>query len=121
MEKICRLEMWKTICNFARNGSNTMTTKKQILNAIRTHKAHLLAFGINKIGLFGSYVRNEQTPHSDIDILVDFVPVQETFDNYIGLYNYLEALFANEKVEVVTLNGLSPYIGPKILEEVTYA
>ncbi|GHT17132.1 nucleotidyltransferase [Bacteroidia bacterium] len=98
-----------------------MTTKKKILTAMQTHKAHLSAFGINKIGLFGSYVRNEQTPHSDIDILVDFVPAKETFDNYMGLYDYLETLFANEKVEVVTLNGLSPYIGPQILEEVNYA
>ena len=37
------------------------------------------------------------------------------------LYNYLEKLFINEKIEVVTINGLSPYIGKYILKEVNYA
>jgi predicted nucleotidyltransferase len=87
---------------------------------MRLHKAQLTTFGVNKIGLFGSYVRNEQTPQSDIDILVDFVPEKETFDNYMSLCNYLEDLFANEKIEIVTFNGLSPYIGKSILKEVNY-
>ena len=33
---------------------------------------------------------------------------------------YFADKFKNEKIEVVTLNGLSPYIGPKILNEVQY-
>jgi len=98
-----------------------MTSKNTILSVIRRHKPQLSLFGVNRIGLFGSYVRNEQKPQSDIDILVDFEPEKETFDNFMGLYSYLEALFANEKVEVVTVNGLSPYIGRHILKEVSYA
>ncbi|MDR3226445.1 MAG: nucleotidyltransferase family protein [Prevotellaceae bacterium] len=97
-----------------------MTSKNNILEIMRLHKAQLTTFGVNKIGLFGSYVRNEQTPQSDIDILVDFVPEKETFDNYMSLCNYLEDLFANEKIEIVTFNGLSPYIGKSILKEVNY-
>jgi predicted nucleotidyltransferase len=97
-----------------------MTTKNSILDIIRTHKSQLASFGINKIGLFGSYARDEQKPQSDIDILVDFIPEQETFDNFMNLCNYLEELFAGEKVEVVTINGLSPYIGKHILKEVNY-
>jgi len=87
---------------------------------MRTHKPQLASFGVNKIGLFGSYVRNEQQPKSDIDILVDFEPEKETFDNFMNLFNYLEELFVNEKIEVVTVNGLSPYIGRYILNEVNY-
>jgi predicted nucleotidyltransferase len=71
--------------------------------------------------LFGSYARNEQAQKSDIDILVDFEPEKETFDNFMGLYNYLEELFTGETIEVVTVNGLSPYIGQHILREVNYA
>jgi predicted nucleotidyltransferase len=97
-----------------------MTSKDNIFNTIQAHKINLLAFGIDKIGLFGSYVRNEQSSNSDIDILIDFLPEKETFDNYMAIYDYLENLFANEKVEIVTVNGLSPYIGPKILNEVSY-
>jgi len=87
---------------------------------MRTHKPNFELFGVNKIGLFGSYVRNEQHPQSDIDILVDFDPEKETFDNFMNLYNYLEELFNSEKIEVVTINGLSPYIGKYILKEVHY-
>jgi len=87
---------------------------------MRTHKPNFESFGVNKIGLFGSYVRNEQHPQSDIDILVDFDPEKETFDNFMNLYNYLEELFNSEKIEVVTINGLSPYIGKYILKEVHY-
>ena len=76
--------------------------------------------GVNSIGLFGSYSRNEQSSKSDIDILVDFEPNKENFDNFMATYDLFEQLFKNEKIEVVTKNGLSPYIGPKILMEVQY-
>ena len=98
-----------------------MTSKNIILSVIRSHKSQLASFGVSRIGLFGSYVRNEQQPQSDIDFLVDFEPEKETFDNFMNLYNYLEELFVNEKIEVVTVNGLSPYIGKYILKEVNYA
>ena len=105
--------------NFESNLA-VMTSKNLILSVIREHKPQLISFGVNKIGLFGSYARNEQQQQSDIDILVDFEPEKETFDNFMNLYNYLEELFSNEKVEVVTVNGLSPYIEKYILKEVNY-
>jgi predicted nucleotidyltransferase len=97
-----------------------MTTKDYILGTIRTHKSEFSRFGIQKIGLFGSYARDEQSDRSDIDILIDFKPEQENFDNYMAAYDLFERLFKNEKIEIVTINGLSPYIGPKILKEVMY-
>ena len=77
--------------------------------------------GVKNVGLFGSYLRNEQSKDSDIDLLVDFEPDKENFDNYMNACDLFEELFNNEKVEVVTKNGLSPFIGPKILREVVYA
>jgi uncharacterized protein len=97
-----------------------MTSKEYIINTIQSHKDSLEKMGIQKLGIFGSYVRNDQTKSSDIDILVDFYPDLETFDNYMAICDYLESLFKDEKVDIVTKNGLSPYIGPKILEEVFY-
>jgi uncharacterized protein len=97
-----------------------MTTKDYILSTIKNHKAELSMFGIQNVGLFGSYVRNEQSKKSDIDILIDFDPDKESFDNYMAVYDYFEKLFKNEKVEIVTRNGLSPYFGPGILKEVMY-
>lgn len=97
-----------------------MTTKENILHQLKLHRPELSKFGISAIGLFGSYVRNEQSEKSDIDLLVDFKPDQENFDNYMAVYDIFEKIFKNEKIEIVTKNGLSPYIGPKILNEVIY-
>jgi len=97
-----------------------MISKDTILSVIRAHRSQLASYGINRIGLFGSYVRNEQQPESDIDILVDFESGKETFDNLMDLCHYLEKLFTGETIEVVTVNGLSPYIGRHILKEVNY-
>ena len=97
-----------------------MTTKENILNTLKAHKHEFIKYGIQNIGLFGSYLRNEQSEKSDIDLLIDFNPGKENFDNYMAVYDIFESIFKNEKIEVVTKNGLSPYIGPKILKEVQY-
>ncbi|WP_445738612.1 nucleotidyltransferase family protein [Mariniflexile sp.] len=97
-----------------------MITKDAILNTLESNKIKLSKLGIRKVGLFGSYIRNEQTNESDIDLLIDFDPEKENFDNFMAVYDFFENLFKNEKVEVVTKNGLSPHIGLKILNEVQY-
>ena len=97
-----------------------MTTKEYILSAIETNRQTLKRLGIRNVGLFGSYARDEQSVKSDIDILIDFIPEMENFDNYMAVCDIFEDLFKNEKVEIVTKNGLSPYIGPRILNEVVY-
>lgn len=97
-----------------------MTSKEQILAILKTHKQELSKYGVSDIGLFGSYLRNEQSAKSDIDLLIDFEPEKETFDNYMAVYDIFESLFKNEKIEIVTKNGLSKYIGPKILNDVMY-
>jgi predicted nucleotidyltransferase len=98
-----------------------MLTKDNILNALRTNRRKLRKFGIRDVGLFGSHINNEQSSESDIDLLIDFEPEKENFDNFMAVYDLFEHIFKNEKIEVVTKNGLSPYIGPKILYEVQYA
>jgi len=97
-----------------------MTTKDHIISTIQKHKPEFFKLGILNIGLFGSYVRGEQSHESDIDILIDFESDKENYDNFMAVYDMMEQLFKNERVEVVTKNGLSPYIGPKILKEVVY-
>lgn len=98
-----------------------MLSKESILNKLKHSKPRLSELGVRNIGLFGSYLRGEQTQNSDIDLLLDFEPHQETFDNFMAVCEFFEELFQNQKIEVVTRNGLSPYIGPKILTEVQYA
>ncbi len=78
-----------------------------------------MEYGVKKIGLFGSYVRNMQNAQSDIDLLVEFEPDKLNYSNFINLAFFLEDNLES-KVDLVTLDSLSPYIGPNILKEVEY-
>ncbi len=97
-----------------------MLTKEIIKQRIAKNKSQLSSLGVDLIGLFGSYVRGEQKKGSDIDILISFKKDNETFNNFMEITYFLDELFRNEKVEIVTKNGLSPYIGEQILKEVEY-
>lgn len=99
---------------------NRISTKWDILDVLKQNKSHLRSLGVNKIGLFGSFVRGEQHDGSDIDLLVEFDPERKTFDAFMELSFFLEGLLKH-KVELVTSESLSPYIGPYILKEVEYA
>jgi len=91
----------------------------EALNAIMAGSVHQVIRGslMVSLGLFGSFVRGEQNPASDIDILVEFSPDKHTFDNFMDVSFVLEDLLGR-KVDVVTPEALSPYIGPYILKEV---
>lgn len=89
-----------------------MTTRENILSILKTHKSELSKYGVSNIGLFGSYFRNEQSSNSDIDLLIDFEPEKENFDNYMAVCDVFENLFRSERIEIVTKNGLSKYIRP---------
>lgn len=95
--------------------NNTSLNKKIIYSELLKNKKALEQFGVKQIGLFGSFVRDEGTDESDIDFLVDFESGKKTFDNFMDLAFFLEDLF-QRKVEVLTRQGLSPYIGPHILK-----
>jgi predicted nucleotidyltransferase len=94
-------------------------TKKEVLKALSRNRARLVALGVKRLGLFGSFVREEQKPASDIDLLVEFQRGKKTFDNFMELSFLLEDLLQRE-VELVTTESLSPYLGPHILKEVQY-
>ena len=94
-----------------------VSSKDDIVKRILEEREQLVFFGVVSIGLFGSFVRGDQNPLSDVDILVEFTPEKHTFDNFMEVSFFLEKLLGR-KVEVVTPEGLSPYIGPHILKEV---
>ena len=76
-------------------------------------------FKVKKIGIFGSYVRREETFISDIDILVDFEKEGKTFDNYMELKYFLEELLGLE-VDLVMKGALKEELKDVILKEVIY-
>jgi len=93
--------------------------KKEILQKLHQLMSEFKKLGVKKIGLFGSFVRNSQTPDSDIDILVEFDQDKKTFDNFMQLSFVLDEALPYP-VELVTKESLSPYLAPKILQEVEY-
>lgn len=97
-----------------------MLTKSKILQILQEKKELLTFYGVKRIGLFGSYSKDLQHKNSDIDLLVDFYSKQETFDNLMTIYDILENTFRNNKIEILTKNGLSKYIGSYILKETEY-
>jgi predicted nucleotidyltransferase len=94
-------------------------SKNDIISLLRQSKENLIFLGVKSIGLFGSFVRGEASLKSDIDFLVEFEPDKRTFDNFIDTCFFLEELF-RRKVEVITKDSMSPYIGPYILKEIEY-
>jgi hypothetical protein len=97
-----------------------MPTYKTILTKLEENNAKIKKYGVKRIGIFGSYLRNEQKPTSDIDILVEFEKGKTTFDNYMDLKFFLEDLFKC-KVDLVTREAIKPDLKPYIIGSVKYA
>jgi predicted nucleotidyltransferase len=90
----------------------------QVLDIIKEHEDEIKKrYSVRKIGVFGSYIRNDQTESSDLDILVEFD--NPTLHNFMGLVFYLGDLF-QKKIDLVTTNALSPYMRPSVEEEVVW-
>ena len=94
-------------------------TKDSVIGAIKKSTLELRSFGVKSIGLFGSFVRSQSSTDSDVDILVEFDTGKRTYDNFIDTCFLLEDLFGR-RVELVTIDSLSPYIKPYVLKEVEY-
>jgi predicted nucleotidyltransferase len=95
-------------------------SKEQILQTLKSNKKALSGFGVTSIGLFGSHAVGLQNNNSDIDIIVDFGSDKENYDNFMAVYDLIESWFQNQKIDLVTKNGLSKYIGESILKEAQY-
>ncbi|NPV44821.1 MAG: nucleotidyltransferase family protein [Firmicutes bacterium] len=93
---------------------------EEIIAALRDNKSNIEKYGVDRIGLFGSYSRNEQSDGSDVDILVRFKKGCKTFDNYMGLKFYLEDLLG-KKVDLVITENIKIELKDEILGSVKYA
>ncbi len=92
--------------------------KDEILQKLRDHKADLQKkYPLKSIALFGSYARGEETPESDIDLLVDFNgPIGiEYVDLLIDIENLL-----NQKIDLVSNRAVKPHYRPYIEEDAIY-
>ncbi|MCD6362722.1 MAG: nucleotidyltransferase family protein [Synergistetes bacterium] len=95
-------------------------SKEELLAFLRRKKAFFYtAYGIKKIGVFGSYVRGEETRESDIDIIVDMARDRKNIHNLLGFKRYLEKELG-VKIDVGLETALKPAIRPQVRKEVIY-
>ncbi|MEW6194814.1 MAG: nucleotidyltransferase family protein [Bacteroidota bacterium] len=92
-------------------------SSSEIIEILNRNKNLLKRYRVKKIGLFGSFSRDESNNESDIDLLVDFE--EKSLDNFIDLVFELEKIFGR-KVELLTKEGISPYILPYVQNEVRW-
>jgi len=77
-------------------------------------------FKVKELGIFGSYVKEEQKEGSDLDVLVEFEEdAKLSLLDVVGLELELSDLLG-VKVDLVEKKTLKPYIGQRVLEEVVY-
>jgi predicted nucleotidyltransferase len=90
--------------------------KQSLVSLLQANGQKLRSFGVLNLSLFGSFITNKLHADSDVDLLVEFDPLQKNFDNFINLSFFLEDLLGR-KVEIITPQSLSKYIGPHILKQ----
>jgi len=88
------------------------------MRLLTEHRQDLRQFGVKSLALFGSVVRDENRPDSDVDILVEFEGAA-TFDRYMGLRFFLQDLLASP-VDLVTRKALKPRLRPYVEQEAQY-
>ena len=91
-------------------------TREEAINRIVAAEAEIRALGVEQLKLFGSVLRDEIHPDSDVDLLVQFSPGAKTYDRFLDLSEFLERLLGR-RVELLTFEALSPILGPRILAE----
>ena len=91
-------------------------SRQDVQARLTAAQAEILGLGVRRLALFGSVRRDTARVDSDVDVLVEFVPGQKTFDHFIALGDLLEKVLGHE-VELVTPESLSPFLKPHILAE----
>lgn len=91
-------------------------TREQVAERLEPVKDRILALGVQRLALFGSIARNEARSTSDIDLVVEFEPGQKSYTRFLDLADLLEETLGT-RVDLVTAEALSPYLGPHILAE----
>jgi uncharacterized protein len=78
--------------------------RDKVISLLREHQPEMRVFKIQELSIFGSVARNQETPQSDVDILVKF-DGPATYDTYMELKFYLEELL-NRKVDLITVDAV---------------
>lgn len=91
-------------------------TRVEAVERLTAAEPEIRALGVARLALFGSVLRGEARADSDVDLLVEFSRGAKTYRRFWALSELLEACLGR-RVELLTVEALSPFIGPHILSE----
>jgi len=97
-----------------------ITTKEELVGYLRSEKERLHRdFGVTKLGFFGSFARDKQSPTSDIDIVIEMQGSSKSLRNFLELKRYLEKQ-TKRKVDLGFVHTLKPIIKEHIEKQIVY-
>jgi len=98
-----------------------MNSKKEILDFLSTNREYIIdTYHITKIGLFGSFARDEQTENSDVDLVIELEDgTKNIHDLKLSLNKYLSTAF-NRTVDIAREKYLKQYAKDFILRDTIY-
>ena len=91
-------------------------SRDEAVERLRACEQAIRALGVERLALFGSVLRGEARPDSDVDLLVQFSRGAKSYVRFLALSDLLEARLGH-RVDLVTTEALSPFLGPRILAE----
>ena len=96
--------------------SSPVLSRDQAVARLAGCEKDIRALGVVRLALFGSVLRGETHATSDVDFVVQFASGAKTYARFFALSELLEQRLGRS-VELVTIEALSPFIGPRILAE----
>lgn len=99
-----------------------MLSLEEIIQTLAQQRNRLQSeFGVQRIGVFGSYARGSQTQQSDIDFVVAFADdLPDLFETKYQLKRFLVEIFGKQ-VDLANLEAIKPYVLKEISQEIRYA
>ena len=99
-----------------------MSIKNEVLKFLKANKEYFKKkYGVKEIWLFGSVARGEDTPNSDIDVMIEFIDFKfNTFDNYYGFLEEVEKKF-NRKIDLAIKGAIKPIAYKYIKRDLIHA
>lgn len=95
-----------------------VNNKSEVIKVLKDNLDNFKKFGVTEVGLFGSFVRNEATKSSDVDLLVTLT--NHDYFNFCRLIDFANSLFAERTVDVLSEGGINEINGIYICREVEY-
>ena len=97
-----------------------MSSKEEVVAYLKNNKRLFYdRFGVTRMGIFGSFIRDEQTRSSDIDIVVEIEKSRKNIHSFLQLKRFLEKELARA-IDLGFENSLKPIVREKIKEQIIY-